>query len=117
MRIHPHHIHNVLHAYARRLSRAQAPAASREAPRTPASLEDKRRLVSGKTSMKVIEKMLLARQYPHLTLVRSDARPPGRAERFSYRRITPAGEETIAHLEMEDPGFLLRQMDADTRDE
>lgn len=112
----PHQIHNVLRAYARRLRNTHALTGGTEAPRTPASLEDRRRLVSSKISMKMVEKIILARHKFHSQTFRSGAREPALTGNFTYRRITPAGEEIIAHMEMEDPGFLIRQMDAIVRD-
>lgn len=123
MRIALHQIHNVLNAYAKRLSDIQnslnSGGASLSPPpdSEPNSVEDKRRLIVSKISTDMIERMLLARHQPdQKTNDPSDApvanpRPPLPSDRFTYRMITAEGESLITHMEIEDPGFLINQMD------
>ena len=121
MRIAPHQIHNVLNAYAKRLRNVQDSINNGGAPpMSPdpdaCSAEDKRRLIVSKISTGMIARMLLGRQKPGPKTDSSqtpeirprDALP---TNRFPYQTITPAGEKITVHMEIEDPDFLLSQME------
>ncbi|MFZ2630294.1 MAG: hypothetical protein WA017_12560 [Desulfosalsimonadaceae bacterium] len=126
MRIAPHQIHNVLNAYAKRLSHIQDAMNNAGAPPLPpdpdaCSVEDKRRLIVSKISTHMIERMVLTRHKPgpepdSSQTPKINPRHTIPTDRFTYRMITPTGEKITVHMEIEDPGFLIRQMDVAARD-
>ena len=125
MQIAPHQIHNVLNAYAKRLRTIQdsmnnggtsPPLSDPDAY----SVEDKHRLIVSKISMGMIERMVLSRHQPGPETDSSQTpeirtRDTIPTDRFTYRMITPNGEKITAHMEVEDPGFLINQMDLTAR--
>jgi hypothetical protein len=115
MRIAPHQIHNVLAAYAKRLKLIQDAADNGETPTDVCSPEDKRRLIVSKISTDMIERMVFSRHTPdtEADLPAAQAalpRKPVSTDQFTYRMITRTGEIITAHMEIEDTGFLINQM-------
>jgi len=72
------------------------------------SAEDKRRLIVSKISTRMLEQMVLTRHKPSPDTRTREALP---TNRFTYQMIAQNGEKITAHMEIEDPGFLINQMD------
>ncbi len=121
MQIAPHQIHNVLKAYAKRLKNIHDSLNNGESDPDACSSEDKRRLIAGKISTRMIAQMVFTRHKPGLETdlfqtPEACLRKPGSKDRFTYHMITPKGEKITAHMEIEDPDFLISRMDRNARD-
>lgn len=122
MRIPTHQIHNVLNAYARRLKEKHDAANGLLADNADDSvhaysMEEKRRLIINKISSDLIQR--ITRSGPSPRIVTPNHDPCGNnpeTKEIRYHIRTKNGGKISAKMEIQDSGFLIRQLEEIARD-